>query len=52
MQKDPDFLYRQKQVWLDNQKNLRNFTLVERDKQKEGENEIAGSSVNVYQIYG
>lgn len=52
MQKDPDFLSRQKQVWLDNQKNLRNFTLVERDKQKEGGNDIAGSSVNVYQIYG
>lgn len=51
MQNDPDYLSRQKKVWLQNQQNQKNFTLIEREKEKTDGMDLAGSSVNVYQVY-
>ncbi|CAC5384604.1 unnamed protein product [Mytilus coruscus] len=52
MQKDPEFLSRQKTIWLENQRNQKNYTLFERNIQNEAGLDMAGSSINVYQIYG
>lgn len=51
MQSDPEYLSRQKKVWLQNQQNMKNFTLIDREKEKTNGMDFAGSSVNIYQVY-